>query len=217
MSCSGLVPSIQAKKIIAPVAVCVKLLPGQVSTGGLDSAGWRSRATIASRPLEVMITAVLRKFVSRSYGLAYPMARVWWRLRAPVKIGVRAIVLDSAGHVLLVRHAYGSEGWSFPGGGPRRHEPLAETALREVHEETNVVCQVERLIGIYDCFVEGKSDHVTLFLCRAAASAQPAPSSPEILEARFHPMNALPAQITESTRRRLQELQNGACAVWGRW
>lgn len=166
---------------------------------------------------EVMTPAVLSELVGRAYGLAYPVARLWWRLRAPVKVGVRAIVLDPSEQVLLVRHAYGSEGWAFPGGGPRRLEPLAETAVREVREETGIACQVERLLGIYDCFVEGKSDHVALFLCRTAAGPLPLPCSPEIREARFYALDDLPGRVTPSTHRRLHEWQSGGCAVWGPW
>jgi len=155
--------------------------------------------------------------LSHLYRLAYPLARFYWRLRAPVKIGVRVVVLDENGRVLLVRHAYGSEGWAFPGGGPGRHEPLADTAVREVREETGIDCRVERLLGVYDSFVEGKSDHVALFVCRAAASQQPAATSAEIVAADFFAQDALPAEASSGTRRRLAELAQGRTGVWGVW
>lgn len=157
------------------------------------------------------------QLVGRFYGLAYPLARLWWRWRSPVKIGVRVVVLDAIDRVLLVRHAYGSEGWAFPGGGPRRREPLAVTAMREVREETGVECQVERLLGIYDSFVEGKSDHVALFLCRAAAGAHPTPSSPEIVQTAFFPFSDLPDGTSPGTRRRLAEYAANQPAAWGWW
>lgn len=157
------------------------------------------------------------RLLGRLYGLVYPLARAWWRLRAPVRIGVRAVVLDARGRVLLVRHTYGAEGWSFPGGGPARHEPLKDTAVREVREETGVECQVERLLGIYDSFVEGKSDHVALFLCQAISTAEPFPNSPEIVQAAFFPLNALPPNTTAGARRRLAELQDGRPAVSEFW
>jgi ADP-ribose pyrophosphatase YjhB (NUDIX family) len=151
------------------------------------------------------------------YGMAYPLARLWWRWRAPVKIGVRALVLDETDRVLLVRHAYGSEGWSFPGGGPRRREPLSATAVREVREETGIACQVERVLGIYDSFVEGKSDHVALFVCRANPGSHPQPASPEIRKAAFFPLTALPGGVAPGARRRLAELQAADGARWGWW
>lgn len=163
------------------------------------------------------ICGVWHQIVGRLYALLYPVARLWWRWRAPVKIGVRAIVLDTADRVLLVRHAYGAEGWSFPGGGPRRHEPLSTTAIREVHEETGVVCRVEALLGIYDSFVEGKSDHVALFVCRAASDSHPRPTSPEIRQAAFFAQTALPAETAPGAQRRLAELHAAKRSLWGLW
>lgn len=45
-----------------------------------------------------------RTLLAKLYHHAYPLARLWWRIVAPVRIGVRTIVLDSQGRVLLVRH-----------------------------------------------------------------------------------------------------------------
>lgn len=157
------------------------------------------------------------QFLATLYRFLYPLARVWWTLRAPVRIGVRGIVLDQEGRVLLVRHSYGSEGWGFPGGGPGRRERLADTIVREVREETGVRCQVEKLLGVYDSFAEGKSDHVALFVCRVATSPQPWPASPEIVSCAFFSMDDLPPQASLGTRRRLAELQTGDSARWGLW
>lgn len=151
------------------------------------------------------------------YRLAYPLARLWWRFWAPVRIGVRAIVLDAEDHVLLVRHAYGNEGWGFPGGAPQRREALADTARREVWEETGLRVQVERFHGLFDTFVEGKSDHVALFVCRAAPGAHPTPCSPEIVSTGFFSQTALPNGTSHGTKRRLAELSRQAQANWGPW
>jgi ADP-ribose pyrophosphatase YjhB (NUDIX family) len=151
------------------------------------------------------------------FRLAYPLARLWWRLWAPVRIGVRAVVLDAEDKVLLVRHTYGNEGWGFPGGAPKRREALADTARREVWEETGLSVHVERLHGVFDSFVEGKSDHVALFVCRASAAQQPAPSSPEIGATGFYSLMALPDGTSAGTRRRLAELSGrvqGCCGPW---
>lgn len=157
------------------------------------------------------------KVIGRFYGLAYPLARLWWRFSAPVRIGVRAIVLDPEQRVLLVRHAYGNEGWSFPGGGPGRREPLSRTAVREIWEETGINCRVERLLGLYDSFIEGKSDHVALFVCRSSAGEIPYPRSPEILSAGFFPLDALPPTTSAGARQRLAELAGGQQAVIAFW
>lgn len=168
-------------------------------------------------PISTSAHALRRSFLSRLYHDAYPVARLWWRLAAPIKIGVRAVVFDAEGRVLLVRHAYGSEGWGFPGGAPRRLEPLEETAMREVWEETGVRCRVERLVGVYDSFAEGKSDHVALFVGVAAHPAQAQPVSAEILQAGFFALDRLPAGASDGTRRRLADVQAHHASYWGPW
>lgn len=157
------------------------------------------------------------RWLATLYHVAYPWVRRWWRITAPVRLGVRTIVLDAQGRVLLVRHAYGSEGWGFPGGAPKKREPLAETARREVWEETGVRCRVERLLGVYDSFAEGKSDHVTLFVCTALDAERAKPSSPEIKAAAFFALDALPVEASEGTRRRLAELQTPNASFSGFW
>lgn len=158
-----------------------------------------------------------RTLLGSLYYHAYPLARLWWRVTAPVRIGVRAIVLDTHSRVLLVRHAYGSEGWGFPGGAPGRLEKLEDTARREVWEETGVRCQVERLLGIYDSFVEGKSDHVALFVASAVGTETVRPVSAEIVAAGFFALDGLPEGTSSGTRRRLAELQSVGQGYWGLW
>ncbi|WP_328540142.1 NUDIX hydrolase [Streptomyces sp. NBC_00344] len=59
--------------------------------------------------------------------------------------GVSAVVLDDAGQVLLGRRADTGK-WSIIGGIPEPGEQPADTAVREVYEETAVRCVPERVI-----------------------------------------------------------------------
>lgn len=59
--------------------------------------------------------------------------------------GVSAVVFDDDGHVLLGRRA-DTGGWSVIGGIPEPGEQPAETAVREVYEETAVRCEAERIV-----------------------------------------------------------------------
>ncbi len=61
---------------------------------------------------------------------------------------VVAVVADAEGRVLLVRRA-DSGRWALPGGGHEIGETIAETAVREVREETGYAVEVEALTGIY--------------------------------------------------------------------
>ena len=77
------------------------------------------------------------------YRLAIWLRGVSWRIRRPLLIGVRTLIVrDSA--VLLIRHRSGKQPWALPGGGVERNERLAEAAWREAREEAGVPIRVER-------------------------------------------------------------------------
>jgi ADP-ribose pyrophosphatase YjhB (NUDIX family) len=137
------------------------------------------------------------------YALAVALRRIFWRLRRPVTVGVRALVVrDDA--VLLVRHRAGHEPWGLPGGGVARYERLAEAARRETQEETGVAVRIERLLGIYDSFHDGVSNYIAVFVCVPLGDPHP-PRSLEIAEARFFPMDAPPPGIDPGSRRRIAD------------
>jgi ADP-ribose pyrophosphatase YjhB (NUDIX family) len=59
-----------------------------------------------------------------------------------------AVVADQAGGILLIERTDNGL-WTIPGGGMEVGETIAQTAIREVKEETGVDVAVQRLIGIY--------------------------------------------------------------------
>ncbi|MFJ4923805.1 NUDIX hydrolase [Streptomyces sp. NPDC088725] len=59
--------------------------------------------------------------------------------------GVSVVVFDDQGRVLLGRRA-DTGGWSVIGGIPEPGEQPADTAVREVYEETAVRCEAERIV-----------------------------------------------------------------------
>jgi ADP-ribose pyrophosphatase YjhB (NUDIX family) len=149
------------------------------------------------------------------YALAVALRRVFWGLRRPVTVGVRAFVVrDDA--VLLVRHRAGRQPWSLPGGGVARYERLAEAARREAQEETGVAVRIERLLGIYDSFHDGVSNYIAVFVCTPLGDPDP-PRSLEIAEARFFPIGAPPVDIDLGSRRRIQEYLAGARGLTKGW
>ncbi|HLF88252.1 MAG TPA: NUDIX domain-containing protein [Anaerolineales bacterium] len=61
---------------------------------------------------------------------------------------VTIIVYDEQGHILLVRH--GDTGvWVAPGGAIEPGERPAETAIREMEEETGLIIRPIRILGVY--------------------------------------------------------------------
>jgi ADP-ribose pyrophosphatase YjhB (NUDIX family) len=59
-----------------------------------------------------------------------------------------AIVVDQGGRILLIRRADNAL-WSIPGGAMEIGERIAETAAREVREETGLQVEPEAIVGVY--------------------------------------------------------------------
>jgi 8-oxo-dGTP pyrophosphatase MutT (NUDIX family) len=158
------------------------------------------------------------RLLAALYALAYQARQVVWNIRRPTLIGVRSVVVRgeaAGGEVLLIRHRGGAS-WSLPGGAVDQHERLEEAARREVFEETGVAARVERLLGVYDAFRGEFTNYIAVFVCTAGGVPHP-PRSLEIAEARFFPLDALPAGLDDGSRRRIHEYLAGNAGVSELW
>ena len=112
-------------------------------------------------------------------------------------MGINAVVLNDRREILLV-DSRETGLWMPIGGGVEPGEEPADTAVREVFEETGVHVEPKRLVGVYDGPVVTYSNgdlvhYVTLvFLCRAI-SGQPHAHDDENRDARYFPLDQLPA------------------------
>src|SRR6266508_5887984 len=61
---------------------------------------------------------------------------------------VNVVVLNRAGEFLLIRRTDNGN-WALPGGAMDPGESMTRAAVREVEEETGVVCEVTGLVGVY--------------------------------------------------------------------
>lgn len=129
--------------------------------------------------------------------------------RHKVTLGAQAVVSDSQGRVLLVRHGY-RPGWHFPGGGVERDESVLTALVRELDEEAGVVLTAPpRLFGIYAHFDAFPGDHILLYVATSWQQSRVPEPNREIAELGFFALDALPEGTTAQTRRRCAEVFSG--------
>lgn len=137
-------------------------------------------------------------------------------LRRALTVGVRAVVENEQGAILLVRHTY-VKGWHFPGGGVEPHETAAQALAREVEEEAALrLTGSPELAGVYLNRALNGRDHILLYRCPAWELAGAFRPNAEIADARFFPRHGLPEDLSRGTRRRLAEF-SGEAAVSPEW
>jgi ADP-ribose pyrophosphatase YjhB (NUDIX family) len=109
------------------------------------------------------------------------------------KAAIGAVVHNDAGELLLVQRR-DSGVWLYPTGWADVGYSASEVAVKEVHEETGIECEVVRLIAVLDGLRQGFTRmpmYSLVFLCRATAGAI-APHPLECLDAGFFAEDALP-------------------------
>lgn len=141
-----------------------------------------------------------------------PLVRILFHMHARrtrgMTLGVRGLVTDEAGRVLLIEHTY-MPGWFMPGGGVERGETCETALVRELVEEAGV--QVEgapRLLSIHANHGRFRGDHVLVYRIDRWTACK-ATSFGEIKALGWFAPDALPEETTPATRRRIVEALRG--------
>jgi 8-oxo-dGTP pyrophosphatase MutT (NUDIX family) len=137
------------------------------------------------------------------------------RIVKPVTIGVRVMLIRDD-KVLLVKHSYQDE-WYFPGGGVKKKERLDQAARRESLEEVGATLGRLELFGVYTNFIEGRTDHITVYLCDDFTIETKKDWEIEVTQ--FFPLNKPPQDIAKGIGRRINDYLEGKSASgrFGDW
>ena len=129
--------------------------------------------------------------------------RLHWRIFKPFSVGVRAIILNDKGQVLLIKHTY-TDLWYLPGGGVNKKEHLLDALKREMDEELRLkIKDAPTLLGTYANFFESKSDFVSIFVIQGFEMNPE--KNLEIENWQFFDTDKIPETTSPGSKKRIQE------------
>jgi ADP-ribose pyrophosphatase YjhB (NUDIX family) len=126
-------------------------------------------------------------------------------------VGSSAVLTDGEGRILLQRRS-DSGNWALPGGVMDVGETFAQSAIREVKEETGFDVRIDRIIGIYSdpahvfAYDDGevRQEFSICLACTIVGGTLQVSSESTAVE--FFPVAVLPdLQIHESIRTRIRD------------
>ena len=124
------------------------------------------------------------------------------------ELTAEAVIFDANQRILLVRQGASRQQWEFPGGKVKKREALNDAVVREVLEETGLVCVPEQLLGIF--YITDENIYDFLVACRLDdPNPKPRPRPPEIIHCAFFPIDRLPQPIRPFTVDRIKDALNG--------
>lgn len=139
---------------------------------------------------------------------AKPLFRAYARRTRGMTLGVRGLVLDAQGRVLLIEHTY-TPGWFMPGGGVERGETAQDALRHELIEEAGVeMTEPPTLLSMHANHAKFRGDHVLFYRVNGWRPVA-ATSRGEIHDLGWFAPDALPPETTPSTARRLREALAG--------
>ncbi|GAB0119016.1 NUDIX hydrolase [Acidisoma sp. 7E03] len=152
---------------------------------------------------EALTGLAARMLAARTDGSAADLHALFAAERgyATPKIDVRGAVFDAEGRILMVREVMDANRWTLPGGWADVSQTPAESAVREVFEETGYRARAVKLAAVWDHAAQGHhppslfSIVKHFFLCELTGGA--AQTSLETSEVRFFAEDEIPADLSK--------------------
>lgn len=134
--------------------------------------------------------------------VAYRLRHIWRRLRGTPLVGCAVVITNMSGDILLLRHSYGPNVWSLPGGGVEPGEDPEAALRREMSEELGITLGRVEALGVLEEVI-ARSPHKG-YVFASLCESQPVPDGREVVEARFFPSHSLPEPLGRVTRSRIE-------------
>jgi ADP-ribose pyrophosphatase YjhB (NUDIX family) len=190
--------------------------PAGLILSSIGKAARFAQGSIATRDRENAPDMNLSALRKRFEPLLRRIFHFYWRVVRGMTLGVRGVVLDTEGKVFLIHHTYVT-GWQLPGGGVEAGETFAEALKRELMEEGRIEMLAEPVLhGLFFNNHVSRRDHVAIYVIRKFRQDRMPEPNREISACGFFAVDALPADTTEGTRRRIAEVVHGQqpIATW---
>ncbi len=143
------------------------------------------------------------------------MMRNWFALprqktetpRRSVRLGVRGVVLDSAGRIFVVRYPYVS-GCHLPGGHVEPGESAVSALARALERKYAILLPKEPILhGLF--FDAGMQENIVCYVVRDFKLTGPREPDQRAATGGFFAIDQLPAEPSPATRARLDEILHG--------
>ncbi len=137
----------------------------------------------------------------------------WIHYRNPVPAA--GVILVEEGRVLMTLRRWEPRAgtWCLPAGFMETGETPAQTAVRELEEETGLVANLTGLFGVYAGFDDPRVRSILILFTAERAGGTLAPGD-DAIETAWFPLDRLPEEIAfGSHRKALDEYRAGARAI----
>ncbi|KFN03504.1 NUDIX domain-containing protein [Bacillus clarus] len=127
-------------------------------------------------------------------------------------------IFNELGEVLLQKRG-DSGAWGFPGGAMELGESAAETAIREIKEETGYDVEISELIGVYTKYFQtypngDQAQTIGIFFKFSIVGGSRKVDGDETLDLKFFSLHQMPSLFNEQHQDCLEDLLEKRTAVF---